>query len=140
MDFVDADKETQGWLVRNCFNPILISALKRIEVVKFARRAVKDATVPYSDDMIKGVVFDAMDFFAAGEIGEDVVTEDVRMTLKAPRSPEWLKDIVSCIRTHCLNEITALKLAKYAFESYPREVLKEIVEAKIAERYVPMEN
>ena len=73
MDFVDADKETQSWLVKNCFNPILISAMKRIDVVKFAKRAAADGTIPYSDDMIKGVVLDALDFFAAGEIGEDVV-------------------------------------------------------------------
>ena len=138
MDFVDADKETQSWLVKNCFNPILISAMKRIDVVKFAKRAAADGTIPYSDDMIKGVVFDTLDFFAAGEIGEDVVADDVRRTLGVAQSPEWLNDIVSCIRTHCLKEVTALKLSKYTFESFPREVLKNIVQEKIAEPYTPM--
>lgn len=138
MDFVDADKETQSWLVKNCFNPILISAMKRIDVVKFAKRAAADGTIPYSDDMIKGVVFDALDFFAAEEIGEDVVADDVRRTLGIAKSPEWLIDIVLCIRTHCLKEVTAIKMSKYAFESFPREALKKLVQKKIAEPYTPI--
>lgn len=139
MDFLDTDKETQGWLVRECFNPILVSAKKRIGVIKFAEQAACDSTVPYSDNMINGVVFDALDFFAAGEIGEDVVTDDVCKTLKIASAPAWLANLVSTIRTHCLKEITALKIAKYSFDQFPRDLLKEIVANKIAEPYTPIE-
>lgn len=139
MDFLDADKETQGWLVRECFNPILISGMKRIDVMKFAKRAACDSSVPYSDDMIKGAVFDTLDFFAAGEIGEDVVTDDVCKTLGIASAPTWLSDMVSTIRTHCLKEITALKIAKYSFDQFPRDILKETVANKIVEPYEPVE-
>lgn len=139
MDFLDADKETRSWLVRECFNPILISAMKRIDVMQFAMQASVDATVPYSDNMIKGVVLDTIDFFAAGEIGEDTVVEDVCKTLHIDNAPSWLLALVSKIRTTCLKEITAFRLAKYSFDQIPREVLKDIVERKISEPY-PIED
>lgn len=139
MDYLEADKETRVWLARECFNPILISAMKRIGVISFAKRAAADKTIPYSDDMIKGVVFDTLDFFAAGEIGEDVVTENVCKTLRIETAPAWLADLVSTIRTHCLKEVVALKMAKYSFDQYPRDMLKELVATKIAEPYTPIE-
>ncbi len=140
MGFLEADKETRTWLVRECFNPILISAMKRIDIMQFAQQAAVDETIPYSDNMIKGVVLDTIDFFAAGEIGEDAVVEDVCKTLHIDHAPSWLVGVVSKIRTTCLQEITEFQLAKYSFDKIPRDVLKDTVEKKISEPYSDDDN
>ncbi len=139
MDFFDADRETQERLVRDCFNPILEKKKKRIDLKQFIKCAEQDTTVSYSIDMVKQVCFDALDFFASGEIGEDVVTEDICKKLEIQVPPIWLTNLVSSVRTHCLKEITALKLSKYAFDLFPYDTLKEMVANKIAEPNTPIE-
>lgn len=138
MDFLEADEEARKWLVEECLNPIMISAMKRVDIIKYARMAANDTTMPYSDEMIRGAFLDTMEFFAAGEIGEDVVTDDVCKSMRIEAAPKWLSAMVSAVRTHCLKEVTAYKIAKYSFDQMPREMLKEIILKKISEPYVPV--
>ena len=130
----------KDWLQRECVNPIIVSALKRINL----REKIATAKTEEKHIISAAIIF-ALNRFACNGIEFDLGGNNIKLYAYAQeivdhfnkKDIEYWYTLLTDIQQYCFREMQALQIVKLEYTALSHDELKKKILSKIAETYTP---